>query len=46
LIVSPPLSGWVGGIAGATTVAPLALAALTLVVGWRFGLPVEARAAS
>ena len=26
--------------------APLALAALTLVVGWRFGLPVEARAAS
>jgi len=46
MIATPPLSGWVGGLQSATILAPLALAALTLAVGWRLEFPVEAQAKS
>lgn len=44
LILAPPFSTWGGGLKGAGIAAPLALALLTLLAGWRAG-PAPARPA-
>jgi hypothetical protein len=45
MIATAPFSGWVSGLGGATIAAPIALAALTLAVGWRFGFLVKTQTA-
>jgi hypothetical protein len=44
MIATPPLSGWVAGVPGTSIAGPVALALLTLAIGWRLGLPVAAQA--
>ena len=41
LVVAPPVSGWIGGLAGASLIAPVALAGLTLAAGLALARPAK-----
>jgi hypothetical protein len=41
LVVAPPVSGWIGGLTGASLIAPVALAALTLAAGLALARPTK-----
>jgi hypothetical protein len=41
LVVTPPVSGWIGGLTGASLIAPVALSALTLAAGLALARPAK-----
>jgi hypothetical protein len=41
LVVAPPVSGWIGGLTGASLIAPVALAVLTFAVGMTLAKPAK-----
>jgi hypothetical protein len=41
LVIAPPVSGWIGGLMGASLIAPVLLAGLTLVAGLALARPAK-----